>query len=97
VVNMLLAGWCSWISGILLKVECFELSAMVERIWVDGWWRGGWFWVEVSGKPSSEWRRWLTHLDGIIRVVFELRTRWTPNVGSQSLKAFTLDTRKGKV
>jgi hypothetical protein len=78
---MLLAGWCSWTSGISSKVECIDPSVIVERIWVDGWWRGGRFWGEVSSKPSSGWRCWLTRLGGIIRVVFELRTRWAPNVG----------------
>jgi hypothetical protein len=40
---------------------------------VDGWWKGGWFWAEDWSRPSSGWRRWLTHLGGIIRIVFELR------------------------
>jgi hypothetical protein len=30
--------------------------------------------------PSSGCRRWLTLLGGIVRIVFELRTRWVPNV-----------------
>jgi hypothetical protein len=37
VVDMLLAGWCSWTFGMSPKVECSEPSAMVERIWVGGW------------------------------------------------------------
>jgi hypothetical protein len=40
-------------------------------------------WVEVYGRPLSGWRRWLTRLDAIIKVVFELRTQWTPNVGTK--------------
>jgi hypothetical protein len=50
VVNVLLAGYCSWTSGMSPKVGCSELSVMVERICV-----GGWFWVEVWGRPSSGW------------------------------------------
>jgi hypothetical protein len=50
---------------------------------VDGWWRGGCFWVEVCGWPSSGWRRWLVHRGGIIRVVFRLRIRWMSNVGTK--------------
>jgi hypothetical protein len=41
---------------------------------------GGGFWVEACGRPSSGWRRWLVHRGGIIRVVFELRPWWAPNV-----------------
>jgi hypothetical protein len=37
VVDMLLAGWCSWTSGISPKVGCSGPSVMVERIRVDGW------------------------------------------------------------
>jgi hypothetical protein len=29
-------------------------------------------------------KRWLILLSGIVRVVFELRTRWAPNVGVNS-------------
>jgi hypothetical protein len=39
--------------------------------------------VEAWGRRSSGWRRWLTHLGGIIRVVFELRMRLAPNVGTK--------------
>jgi hypothetical protein len=45
---------------------------------------GGRFWVVVWARasfPSCE-RRWLTHLGGIVGVVFELRTRWMLNVGT---------------
>jgi hypothetical protein len=41
-----------------------------------------WFWVEAWGRPSSQWRCWLVHRGGIIRVVLGLRTRWASNVGS---------------
>jgi hypothetical protein len=34
-------------------------------------------------EPSSGWRHWLSHLDGIVRVVFGLRTWWAPNVGAK--------------
>jgi hypothetical protein len=47
---------------------------------VDGWSRGGWFWVETWGRPSSGWRHWLVHRDGIVKVIFELRTHWAPNI-----------------
>jgi hypothetical protein len=50
---------------------------------VGGWWKGIWLWLEVWGKPSSRWRRWPIHLGGIVRVVFRLRTRWAPNVGTK--------------
>jgi hypothetical protein len=32
-------------------------------------------------------------LGGIIRVVFDLKTWWAPNVGSQSLKALTANIK----
>jgi hypothetical protein len=32
VVDMLLAGWCSWTLGMSPKVGCFDPSAMAERI-----------------------------------------------------------------
>jgi hypothetical protein len=38
----------------------------------------------------------LNCLGGIVRVVHKLRTWWTSNVGSQSPKALTPDTRRGK-
>jgi hypothetical protein len=47
---------------------------------MDGWWKGSWFWSKAWGKPSFGWRRWLIHLGGIVRDVFGLRPRWTPNV-----------------
>jgi hypothetical protein len=53
-VGDILAGWCSWSSGMSLKVGCSDPSMMVDRIWMDGW-RVGWFWVEVWSKPSSGW------------------------------------------
>jgi hypothetical protein len=52
--------------------------------------------MEVSGRPSSGRRHWLTHVGGIIRVIFKLRARWAPNVGSQSPKYLTLDMRREK-
>jgi hypothetical protein len=57
----------------------------------------GGFWLEVSSGASSRWRRWLIRRGGIVRVVFELRTRWTPNVGSQSLKALISNTGVGEM
>jgi hypothetical protein len=63
-----------------LKIECLDPSTMVDRVWVGGW-RVHWFWVEVWGKPSSGWRRWLFRLGGIIGVVLGIITRWAPNVG----------------
>jgi hypothetical protein len=39
----------------LLKVGCPDPSTIVDRVWVDGWWKGGWFWSEAWGKPSSRW------------------------------------------
>jgi hypothetical protein len=47
-VDMLLAGWCSCTSGMSPKAKFSRPLAMVERVWV-----GGWFWVEVGGKSSS--------------------------------------------
>jgi hypothetical protein len=43
---------------------------------------------------SARWRRCC--LGGIIRVVLELKTRWTSNIRSQSPKALTPDTGEGK-
>jgi hypothetical protein len=77
------AGWWSCTSGVFLKVGRSSSSAMVERIWVDGWWRGG-LSVDYCGGPSLVYRRWLGLLGGIVRVVFKLRTRWVPNVGINS-------------
>jgi hypothetical protein len=50
---------------------------MVEIFWV-----GDWFWAEVWLKASSlgRERRWLILKGGIIRVVFELKIWWMPNV-----------------
>jgi hypothetical protein len=45
---------------------------------------------------SSRWRRWLNHLGCIVRVVVGLKTRWAPNIGSQSLKALTPNTGEEK-
>jgi hypothetical protein len=52
VVDVLFTRCCSRTSGMSPKVGCSKASAMVERIWV-----GGWFLVEVWGKSSSGWRR----------------------------------------
>jgi hypothetical protein len=68
VVDML-AGWCSWTSGMSPKAGFSGPSVMAGRIWVDGW-----FWVEAWGKPSSGWRRWLVHRCGIVGNVFRLGT-----------------------
>jgi hypothetical protein len=62
----------------------FEPSAMVERVWVGGWGRGGLLWTEFWGKSLSGWRHWLVHLGGIIMVVFVLGTWWAPNVEDQT-------------
>jgi hypothetical protein len=43
--------------------------------------------------PSSGWRRWLIRLGGIVWVVFGLRTRWTPNVGTKYPRAIESQTR----
>jgi hypothetical protein len=32
----IMAGWCSWSSGISPKVGCSDPSTMVNRIWVVG-------------------------------------------------------------
>jgi hypothetical protein len=37
--------------------------------------------IKVWVEPSSRWRRWLSHLGGIVRVAFRLKPQWTPNVG----------------
>jgi hypothetical protein len=82
VMDVLLAGCYNWTSGMSPKVGCSEPSAMVERIWV-----GRWFGVEVWGKSSSRCKRCLNHLGGIVEVIFKLKTRWVPDVGTQKLKA----------
>jgi hypothetical protein len=61
------------------KVGCSGCSAMVGRLWVDGWWRGGLLVDSLSGH-SSGCRRWLILLGGIARVVFEFGTLWVPNI-----------------
>jgi hypothetical protein len=50
--------------------------------------------VDGSGVSSSgrERRRLILVRGGIVGVVFELGTRWVPNVGSQHPKALTLNT-----
>jgi hypothetical protein len=67
------AGWWSCISTVFLKVGCFGSLAMVGRIWVDGWWRGGYRWILavvlhlgvdvglVSSVGSSGWFSSLDH------------------------------------
>jgi hypothetical protein len=81
------AGWWNYTSEMSLKVGCSGHSAMVGRIWVvDMWvdcWRGGLL-VDYCGGPSSGCRRWLILLDGIVRVVFKLKTRWASNIGINS-------------
>jgi hypothetical protein len=62
---------------------------------VDGCWSEVWFWSEVWSKPSLGCRCWLTLPGGIVRVVFELRTWWVPNVGIKIAKGcLILNTRK---
>jgi hypothetical protein len=48
---------------------------------VGGCQNGGWFSSEAWGKPSSRCKHWMILLSGIVRVVFEPRTWWVPNVG----------------
>jgi hypothetical protein len=47
-----------------------------------GGWGVDWFQVEIWGKPSSGWRRWLCSFGGIIDVVFGLK-----NGGRQMLES----------
>jgi hypothetical protein len=61
---------------------------MVGRFWVDGWWRGGLLLVDSLGGHLSWWKCWLILLGGIVKVVFELGTRWAPNVGVNSRGLF---------
>jgi hypothetical protein len=44
------------------------------------WWKDGLL-VDSCGGPSSGCKRWLILFGGIVRVVFELRPQWAPNVG----------------
>jgi hypothetical protein len=44
--------------------------------------------VGSCGGASSECKRWLNLLGGIVRVIFELRTRWAPNVQINSRRLF---------
>jgi hypothetical protein len=76
---LLLAGCCNSTSGTSLKAMFSRPSAMVDRFWM-----GGWFLVEVWGKALSPDRRrhWLTLLGDIFKVIFDLGTRWAPNVGT---------------
>jgi hypothetical protein len=46
---------------------------------VDEWWVL--FCSDVWMQPSFGWRHWLSHLGGIVKVVFGLRPRLAPNVG----------------
>jgi hypothetical protein len=75
------AGWWSCTSGMSPKIECSGSSVMVGRFWVDGWWKDGLL-EDSYGDPSSGCKCWLILLGGIVRVVFELRTRWVLNVGT---------------
>jgi hypothetical protein len=86
------AGWWSSTSGVLSKVGCSGSSVMVGRIWVDGW-RGGLSLDSCDG-PSPWCRRWLSLLGGIIRVVFDPRTRWAPCVGLNS-RSLSIPEHKG--
>jgi hypothetical protein len=77
VEKMLLVGCCNLTSKMSPKAACSRPSTMVEIFWV-----GDWFWAEVWLKASSlgRERRWLILKGGIIRVVFELKIWWMPNV-----------------
>jgi hypothetical protein len=46
-----------------------------------------------ASSPSRE-RHWLILLGGIVRVVFDLRTWWAPNVGSQVQRPQPSNTKK---
>jgi hypothetical protein len=52
--------------------------------------------VKAWGKPSLGWRRWLVHRGGFIRIVFELRTWWVPNIGTKWLTAITSPKHEGE-
>jgi hypothetical protein len=58
-----------------LRVGYSDPLTMVDTVYVDGWWRGDWFWLVARGKNSSRWSR----LGGIIGVVFGLETHWAPD------------------
>jgi hypothetical protein len=88
------AGWWSFTLGMSPKVGCSRSSAMVGRFWVDGWWKDGLL-VDSCGGPSSGCKRWLILLVVIVRVVFELRTQWVPNVGVNSRGLFILEHEDG--
>jgi hypothetical protein len=89
VTSVALAGtWCGGGHGGLLQLNFWDI--VEDRLCsfgdgghclMDGCWSGGRFWLEDWSEPSSRCRRWLTLLGGILRVVFELRTRWAPNIG----------------
>jgi hypothetical protein len=81
------AGWWSCTLEMSLKVECSGSSAMVGRFWVDNWLRDGLL-MDSCGGPSSGCKRWLILLGGIVRVIFEPRIRWAPNVGVNSQGLF---------
>jgi hypothetical protein len=44
--------------------------------------------VGSYGGALSKCKPWLNLLGGIVRVVFELRTQWVPNVGINSRRLF---------
>jgi hypothetical protein len=46
--------------------------------------------MEAWGRPSSGLSRWLNHLGGIVRVIFGLKTRWTPNVGIIVVEGYSI-------
>jgi hypothetical protein len=69
-----LTAYCSSSSSILMKASISRPSPIFSKTWVDG--------SGAASSPSHK-RRWLTLLGGIIRVFFELETRWTPNIGIQ--------------
>jgi hypothetical protein len=62
-VDILLAGWCSWTLRMSPKVECSDPLVMVERIWVVEGWRvlgGGWgLGVSLHLDGDVEWLIWM--------------------------------------
>jgi hypothetical protein len=59
----------------------------VDYIWMEGW---------GASSPGHVRRLLILVLGGIVGVIFRLRTQWMPNVGSQSPKALTPNTKMGK-
>jgi hypothetical protein len=53
----------------------------------------GWVIVDSCGGPSFGCMRWLILFGDIVRVVFELRARWAPNVRVNSEGYLSLNTK----